>query len=316
MDYSLDHKRLRSMAAIIGALSLSLSSAAFAEENTPLASEDSAAGDAALQSSSSASPQLPVEESVFDGDFITMGVGGVFGPSYQGSDDYVLFPGPAVIGRVKGVNFVTRGTGLSADLWTNNDGRDFDLLLGPVVRVRFDRVSLGSINDPVVEALGDVDLPVELGISAGAQWSKVLTPVDNLTAALEVKWDVAGGHNGMVISPYVTYFTALSRGIAVTATISGEIVDDDFSSTYYGVDADGSAASGLPIFNAQGGVKNLGMFLLAGFDLDGNLANGGFAIFGAAGYDRLFEDARRSPLVNIRGDADQFVGAVGIGYTF
>lgn len=261
-------------------------------------------------------PELSIDGSVFDGDFLTIGAGAVVAPSYEGSNNYVLFPGPAVIGRVEGINFITRGTGISADLWTNNRDRDFDLVLGPVARVRFSRVSLGSINDPVVEALGDVSLPLELGISAGFQWSKVLNPVDNLTAALEVKHDVAGAHKGMVVSPYLTYFTPVSRGIALTATLSAELVDNDFADTYYSVDAEGSAASGLPEFDAGGGLKNIGMFLLVGFDLDGDLTNGGFAIFGAAGYDRLFEDARRSPLVSLRGDDDQFVGALGIGYTF
>ena len=51
-------------------------------------------------------------------------------------------------------------------------------------------------------------------------------------------------------------------------------------------------------------------------DLDGNLENGGFAVFAVASYDRLLGDAADSPTTSVRGSPNQFLGAVGIGYTF
>ncbi|WOE74890.1 MipA/OmpV family protein [Alterisphingorhabdus coralli] len=256
------------------------------------------------------------QDNIFDGDYITLGVGALYSPSFQGSDDYAVFPAPAVVGRIEGINFVSRGTGISADLWTNEERRNVDVILGPVARLRFDRTSLGSINDPVIETLGDVDLPLELGISAGVQLSNVLTPVDTIAAAIEVKHDVVGAHNGLIITPNITYFTALSQGVVVSATISGEIVNDDFADTYFSIDAADSLASGLPVYQAEGGLKNITSLLLVGFDLDGNLANGGFALFGAVSYQRILGDTRDSPIISVRGDADQYVGAIGIGYTF
>ncbi|MEM1133797.1 MAG: MipA/OmpV family protein [Pseudomonadota bacterium] len=256
------------------------------------------------------------QTNIFDGDYITLGVGALYSPSFQGSDDYAIFPAPAVVGRIGGINFVSRGTGVSADLWTNEERRNVDLILGPVARLRFDRTSLGSINDPVIETLGNVDLPLELGISAGVQLSNVFTPVDTIAAAIEVKHDVVGAHNGLIITPNITYFTAISEGVVVSATISGEIVNDDFADTYFSIDAADSLASGLPVYQAKGGLKNITSLLLVGFDLDGNLANGGFAVFGAVSYQRILGDTSDSPIISIRGDADQYVGAIGIGYTF
>ena len=34
----------------------------------------------------------PQTDTVFDGDYLTLGVGGFYGPSYEGSDDSVLCP--------------------------------------------------------------------------------------------------------------------------------------------------------------------------------------------------------------------------------
>ena len=53
-----------------------------------------------------------------------------------------------------------------------------------------------------------------------------------------------------------------------------------------------------------------------GFDLDGDFRNGGFAIGVAGGYTRMLGDAARTPYTSIRGDADQWFAAAGIGYIF
>jgi hypothetical protein len=34
------------------------------------------------------------------------------------------------------------------------------------------------------------------------------------------------------------------------------------------------------------------------------------------GYTRQLGDGKRTPLTRLRGSADQFLGAVGVGYTF
>ena len=41
-------------------------------------------------------------DSVFDGDYLSVGVGAAYGPSYDGSDDYVLYPAALLQGRKTG----------------------------------------------------------------------------------------------------------------------------------------------------------------------------------------------------------------------
>ena len=256
----------------------------------------------------------PSEPSVFDGDYITIGVAAAIGPSYQGSDDYVFFPLPAVQGRLGGVDFQPRPAGLAVDFVPDQDGAKVDFLAGPVIALRLDRTR--QIEDVVVERLGKLDVAVELGGTVGLQFNQLLNPYDSLTATVDARWDVAGAHDGMVIAPQLTYFTPVSEGAAVALSVSAEHVDDDYADYYFSISPAGTVASGLPTFQAKGGWKNVGAGLLATIDLDGDLRNGGFALFAAGNYARMLEDAKRSPVTSIRGDADQWSGFLGIGYTF
>ena len=53
----------------------------------------------------------PHNDPVFDGDCLTVGVGGFYGPSYEGSNDSMLFPAPIVQGRLLGVAISPRPGG-------------------------------------------------------------------------------------------------------------------------------------------------------------------------------------------------------------
>ena len=253
---------------------------------------------------------------VFDGDYLTVGIGGAYGPSYEGSDDYTFFPLPAIQGSFGGVDINPRPGGVAFDVIPQSDGSRFDFVLGPVARVRFDRNS--RIKDPVVALLGKRDVAIEVGATGGIQYQQLLNPYDSITATVDVRWDVANAHDGMVIAPSLSYLTPVSRGAAVLLSVSAEHVDNDYADYYFTVTPAGSVATGgaLPTYTAGKGWKNVGALLFGTVDLDGDLTNGGFALFAAGSYSRLLEDAKRSPVTSIRGDADQWTGGVGIGYTF
>ena len=119
-----------------------------------------------------------------------------------------------------------------------------------------------------------------------------------------------------IMLPQISYFTPLSRGAIVTLNVNAKHVDDDYADYYYTVSADQSTASGLPQFDAKGGWASVGAGFLAGYDLDGNLLNGGAALFLLGSYSRLLDDAKRTPFTSIRGDADQWLIGAGLGYTF
>jgi MipA family protein len=255
------------------------------------------------------------DRGVFAGDWLTVGIGGGYGPSYEGSDDYVVFPAPIAQGSVAGFDFGARGPGLYVDLVADsNSDSKVKFLAGPLVRVRLDRNN--RIKDPVVAALGKRDVAVEVGATVGVSFAKVLNPYDTLTFSGDIQWDVAKAHRGRLITPSVSYSTPLSKALFTNLSLSGTHVDGNYADTYFSVDAAGSAASGLPVFNANGGWKSYGASLLTGYDLSGDARDGGWGLFGLVSYSRLTRDAKRSPVTNVRGDAGQWFLAGGLAFTF
>ena len=258
------------------------------------------------------------EATVFDGDFLSVGVGVGYNPSYSGSDDYNVNVLPIVQGSVWGIDINPRPAGLALDLIPDAaEGVSFSA--GPMVRLRNDRVDADDINDDVVAAYGELDRAVEVGASVGAKFPQVLNPFDSLSFTLDATWDVAGAHDGRTISPSVTYFTPVSRATAASLSFSTSFVDDDFADYYYSVPATNAALPAedvLPGFDAEGGMQSYGFNLLLAHDLSGDLTDGGLSLVGIAGWTKLVDDAADSPFTSIRGDNDQYLVALGVGYTF
>ena len=256
-----------------------------------------------------------VDRGVFAGDWVMVGVGAGYHPSYDGSDDYVLFPMPNAQGSVGGIEFGARGPGLYADLIADgHSDNNVKFLLGPLVRVRMDRHS--NVKDPIVRLLGKVDVAVEVGARAGVSFSKIINPYDSLTLYSDIQWDVAGAHKGRLISPSISYSTPLSTAIFTSVALSATHADDNYAATYFSIDQVGSSASGLPQFDAHGGWKSYSASMLGGVDLSGDVRDGGWGLYSFVSYSRLINDAKRSPVTSLRGDAGQWFVAGGISYTF
>ena len=256
----------------------------------------------------------PQTATVFDGDYLTVGVGGFYGPSYEGSDDYILFPAPVIQGSLLGVAITPRPGGVALDLIPDAKDAKVGFSLGPVATIRRDRVT--RIKDPVVRRLGKLDTAVEVGASAGVTVYDLLTGYDSLTFSADARWDVAGAHKGMLWEPVVSYVTPVSKGAAINLAVTAEHMDRDYANYYFTVSPAGSVASGLPAFQARGGWKNVGINALVGVDFDDDLTNGGLAGFVTGGYTKLLGDAKRTPLTSIRGDADQWLVGAGLAFTF
>ncbi|RZM09285.1 MAG: MipA/OmpV family protein, partial [Sphingomonas sp.] len=112
-----------------------------------------------------------------------------------------------------------------------------------------------------------------------------------------------------------TYFTPLSTKSAVGLFATAEHVSDKYARYYFNVTPAGSVASGLPTFNADGGWKNFQVGAIGTYALTGDLLHGWKIVAGGT-YSRLMNDFKDSPIVSIAGDRDQWLGTVGIAYTF
>ena len=252
----------------------------------------------------------------YDKDSVTIGIGGAYVPDYDGSDNYRISPGPVAIGSVKGFNFSVIGNRGSVDLIPNRPGQKIDLQFGPIAVLNFDRSTLSTIDDPRIRALGKRSTALELGGYVGLGKTGIITsPYDRLAVSVSYRQGVTGAHRSYIWQPTINYITPLSRKAAVGFYGSAQYVGQGYADTYFTITPTQSIASGLPAFNARKGWKNYTAGGFATYSLTGNLLHG-FKIVAGGGYTRLLNDYSYSPVVRIAGSKSQWLGAVGVAYTF
>ena len=256
---------------------------------------------------------MPTPEEVANKDIITVGAGVAIVPDYEGSDDYRIIPAAAIRGRVRGISFTTRGSYLYVDVVPSSAKVDFDA--GPIVGVRFN--SRRHIDDDVVKLLPDRKSTVEAGGFAGVSFHGVTNPYDTLAIRMDVLHGFGSGRNWTNFSPNLEFSTPISRSTYVSANIGAEFAANKYANYYYTLTPADSLATGgvLPAFDADGGMKNWKAGLLVNQSLSGNLLHG-LSVFGLGQYSRLVGDFKRSPIVSDRGSASQWIGALGLAYTW
>ena len=245
-------------------------------------------------------------------DTFSVGVGGAYIPDYEGSDDNEFTPYAAIRGRVNGIEFFTRETHLYVDfLRQPADGMDFDF--GPIVGVRLNRT--GKVDDDFVDALPERDMAFELGAFAGVSFHGLTNPYDELSFRVDFKHDVGGAHGSSIISPNIDFGTPLSRFTYVGASAGLDFVGDGFADYYYSISPEDSIASLLPVYEADGGMKNWRLGVFAAQSITGDLTHG-FSLFAGGNYSHLSGDIADSPIVDLRGQRSQWQLAAGVGYTW
>ncbi|WP_300399577.1 MipA/OmpV family protein [uncultured Sphingobium sp.] len=250
---------------------------------------------------------------------LTIGVGAAAVPSYEGSDDYRVIPIPQLRGKVHDFAFWTRGPALFVDVIPNRSDEGIDIQLGPVVGARFDRTSRKRIKDDAVAALGKLDTAIEVGGFVGIGKTGVITSAyDNISARVTITKDVAGAHDSMIVTPAIEYFTPLSIRSFVGLGVSADYVGKKYGRYYFDVTPEQAVASGLPAYDRAGdgsGFRKVNFNLTGGYSLSGDIRRG-WTLFALGGYSRMLGDYADSPVVAIAGSKDQWIGAIGVGYTF
>jgi len=250
---------------------------------------------------------------------LTIGVGAAAVPSYEGSDDYRVIPIPQLRGKVHDFAFWTRGPALFVDVIPNRSDEGIDIQLGPVVGARFDRTSRKRIKDDAVAALGKLDTAIEVGGFVGIGKTGVITSAyDNISARVTITKDVAGAHDSMIVTPAIEYFTPLSIRSFVGLGVSADYVGKKYGRYYFDVTPEEAVASGLPAYDRAGdgsGFRKVNFNLTGGYSLSGDIRRG-WTLFALGSYSRMLGDYADSPVVAIAGSKDQWIGAIGVGYTF
>ncbi|WP_166038563.1 MipA/OmpV family protein [Sphingosinicella sp. YJ22] len=228
---------------------------------------------------------------------LSIGGGGQLLPKYPGADDYGL--GPLVTGFVRRegapIPFRTPDDGFGIGLL----GRDSVVDFGPLLQFQSERDE-----DDVGAAVGDVDFTVEAGAFVNI----------NISPAFRIRLEGQkglGGHDGLVGTVAADF--ALRGGNDTLFTIGPRLRlnDDDYAQAYFGVTPAVAAATGLPVYDPDGGIRAVGA--VAGIT---HQLSRSFGIYGYAGYDRLVGDAADSPIVRNFGSRDQFSAGVALFVSF
>lgn len=270
------------------------------------------AGAAAIVASPAIAQDEPLPDPNDSSNRFTVAIGAAVVPDYEGSDDYRIIPGGAIRGSVGNMSFATRGTYLYVDL-IGRPKSGIDLDVGPIVGVRLNRT--GKIKDDFVDRLPDRKTAIEVGGFAGVSLHGLTNPYDTLAYRFDLLNDIGNAHQATIVSHNLDFSTPLSRTLFVSASASADFVEDGYADYYFSITPEEALASGLPSFNADGGLKNWKLGLLVNQSLSGDLLRG-WSLFASGSYGKLQNDFKRSPIVDARGSATQKMGVVGLGFSW
>jgi outer membrane protein len=234
---------------------------------------------------------------------VALGIGVI--PDYMGSDDYTA--GIAPTGLLKFGKSERFARLLATELSVNVlDSRNWNL--GPVLNYRFPR---DDVEDIVISHMRDIDGTVEAGVFAGWTWIGEDDPRHRFTTSVQFLQDVAGEHEGYLVSASARYFQPVTLPLTLSIGATLTYGSSDYMQTYFGVDSDNAARSGLPEFSASSGMRDVRIPMMAIYSLSPK-----WHIAGGLIYSRLVGDASDSPVVDERGSRDQLFAGLGVAYAW
>jgi len=233
----------------------------------------------------------------------TVGLGLAFAPDYEGSDDYAAVP----LWNIRVGNLYSPDT--------------FVQILGPTLRsnlVPDEHWRLGisgryipdydNVDDSRVKDVKSTDATALLGFTFGYDF--LAARGQDLALEVDAQYDVAHG-NGGILTPRLRWQTPLSPKLIVGAAVSSTWGSEDYMSNRFGITSGDAARSGLDQYNADSGFKDVMLTGSATYRLGES-----WSLTGLAGYSHLFKQASDSPIVQDRGDDNQFLGGILVNYTF
>jgi len=228
---------------------------------------------------------------------ISVGGGIGIAPDYEGSEDYEAVPVPfADVKFGNGMYVKLLGLNLRANLIPSDMWR-----LGPVYNYRAKR---DDVENDAVDNMKEVSDANELGIFGGFEYN-------NWFVSLEFLADTANAHEGWTSKLRGGYNWVINNSWALSIGASTTYADDDYMQTYFGVTAADAARSGLSQYNADSGIKDIGIDLGLNWTITQN-----WSAKGLASFTQLVGDADDGSPVVDQGSEGQFFGAALVVYSF
>jgi len=225
---------------------------------------------------------------------VSVGGGIGFAPDYEGSEDYKAVPVPvADVKFDNGMFMKLVGLNFRANLLPNSMWQ-----LGPVYNYRGARE---DVKNNAVDDMKDVDGTSELGVFGGLMYQKWFASVELLS-------DMGDAHDGWYSKLKGGYNWVIDESWALSIGASATYADDDYMQTYFGVSAKDRRRSGLDRYNADAGIKDVGVNLGANWVITQN-----WSARGVVSYTQLLGDASDdSPVVDEGSEGQLFTAVMGV----
>ena len=220
---------------------------------------------------------------------ISIGVAAGVAPDYEGSNDYEFGFGPNISATWRNTIFY-KGKSLGVNII-----RQKNLKAGLIAARAAKRKE--DDNDKL-EGLGDVDGGIEVGGFVSYRnkpWR----------FNAEARQEVDSGHEGALLELSAGTYLPLVTPL-VFVELGTTFASDDYMESFFGVDSQQSANSGLKKYNADAGIKDVNLSISAGYPLSDR-----WRVAVMVEYKRLLGDAADSPIVD---DKNQFVAGLGLTY--
>jgi outer membrane protein len=230
-------------------------------------------------------------------------VGAFTGPDYEGSKDFAVRP--ALAARLQYQHYRLQTVGLGATL-NLSPLRFFQF--GPYLNYRFGRDDVGN---NVVSRLRSIDPSIEGGGFVSLAAPGPLAGSDIVSLEVRVLTDLTGVYDGTLVTFGPKYTIPFSERLRLSVGVNATYASDAYMQTYFGVDAENSARSGLQEFAAKEGVKNFSGSLTANYQLTEI-----WGLTGMVGYSRLRGDAAEAPIVTEEGSIHQFRALAALSCSF
>jgi len=229
----------------------------------------------------------------------TVGAGVQTVPRYPGARNRELIPLPRFLLDRPGepMRFRAADQGIGFGLLGRNSAID----IGPAVQLQSSR----RAGRDVPAGIPGVGFTVEAGGFIQAMLG------DSFRVRAEGRQGI-GGHKGAVLDLSADAILR-AAGDATLFSIGPRLrlSDGRYQRAYFGVTPAAAVATGLPVYTPGAGIYAAGISSTISQKLGGP-----WGVYAYAGYDRLIDDAGRSPLVRRYGRRDDLSGGIALTYSF
>ena len=228
----------------------------------------------------------------------TTGVGIGLVPQYEGSDEVLLLPALTFSANWNSGQYIRfAGLGIEANILSKGKWE-----FGPKIGFKLPRND-SFIDNENITALEESDFSLFAGLFTRYKFG------NGFDAQISYIHDISAVSEGGLANLELGYTLRVKRFIH-RISVNGSCATKNYMNTYFSVNTENVGTSSLPMYDLDGGIKDIGISLSSIYVITKK-----WGVIGRLGYKSLTGDVADSPIV-MTGSSNQFSGGVILTYNF